>query len=142
MIRIINEKGFPDLRYIVCRNSPRISEVLEDYSFIFDLGETSISEEFFSYNAEAKIVTARQGYQWDEATGLPKNKKLVRPSLLHDVTIQIIETLEAYPHYVDQAHQLFKEDCRNCGIPWFLTSIFYWGLVVLYPIHRKRRSTK
>jgi hypothetical protein len=140
MIRIINEKGFDELHYIVVKRSPHTSEVLEDYSFTFNLGSVSLRREFFTYNAVTATVTAKKGYQWDEATGLPSIQSLVRPSLLHDVTIQALESLNIYPNHVREAHRLFREDCVNCGVPSYIAHPLYWGLILLYPIHRKRNT--
>jgi hypothetical protein len=76
-----------------------------------------VKHEFFTLTKTGKLWIKR-GYAWDGASGPTfDTKSSMRPSLVHDVFCQIMQTGKLdYDLWQDKVNELFKQQCIEDGM--------------------------
>lgn len=93
------------------------------------------------------IMNFREGYAWNGANFCPKVKELVKPSLKHDGSYQLIED-GLLPHtYRGAVDRELRQDVANCGTwirllawPVYLGARLFGGLSIRYNMYKNQRS--
>ena len=62
------------------------------------------------------VLSLKEGYAWDGATGWPDFPSIIRPSAIHDALCQAIR-LELIPHSMyREVNQFFYQECLRSGM--------------------------
>jgi len=88
---------------------------------------TPIKHPYFTIGVDS-VLKISNGYAWDGATGVPsllQTKKLVRPSLVHDVFCQAIEEGYLSKGVRKEADKLFRVLCEEEGMPEIVVTTMY-----------------
>jgi hypothetical protein len=103
-------------------------------SYVFTTGillDTPISERYYSMNRYG-VVCAYSKYRWNGADWCPDTKKVIIPSLGHDILCQMF-----WDGYLEEEHipifnDLFIQHCLDCEMPQWQASFYrrrlrgYW----------------
>lgn len=76
-------------------------------------------------------LTVKEGYAWDGASGpVIDTSANLRASLVHDALYQLMRQNHLKPRsdYKDKADRLFKDLCKEDGVPSALAQFYYEGL--------------
>jgi len=103
-------------------------QLTRDYTCFVGIFNYDFENEFFKLTATGWL-TIKRGYAWDGCSGCTLDTKTnMRGGLVHDALYQLMRMGVIAEKYVDKANELFKQICREDGMCWIRSQLYFWGV--------------